>query len=125
MSLLHSEITGKILGSYYEIFNALGYGLPVEMYKKGMVVKLKSEGLKVEEDGVYKVYMLEEELGEVRVDIIVEEKVLIKVLSEKKLSKRLEKGLETELRKSRIEVGLLLNFGIRPEYKRRVWTGSR
>jgi len=98
MSLLHSEITGKILGSYYEVFNALGYGLPVEIYKRGMVVKLKSAGLRVEEDGIYKVYLLEEELGEVRVDIIVED---------------------------RIEVGLLLNFGVRPEYRRRVWTGSR
>ena len=121
---LHSEITGKILQGFYTVCNKFYYGLPEEILCRAMVVELESIGLKCKANKAIKVNYKNVEIGEYRVNILVENKVIVKIISTEKITGEDEILLTNQLRMSEIEVGLLLNFSIEAEHKRKVFTND-
>ena len=117
---LYSETTDKILKSFYEIYNQVGIGFEKSVYVKSLLISLKRAGLKSEINKEKSLYYLDQEVGKLIIDILVEGKILLKVSAEEKLEEKEVKILENELRMSEIEVGLLLNFGIEPIQRRKV-----
>jgi len=65
-------------------------------------------------------YYAGEEVGKLRIDIFVEDKILLKVTNGDNLADKDVEVLQNELRMSRIEVGLLLNFGLNPSQRRKI-----
>ena len=117
---LHTDITGKILKAYFNVFNQLGYGFLEKVYENAMLIELKSFGLNCEKQNPIKVYYNEQIVGDYYADIIVEDKVIIELKAVENIAPEHEVQLVNYLKATEIEVGLLLNFGSKPQYKRRV-----
>ena len=121
---LHSEITAKILQGFYIVCNEIGYGLGLDFFRQALIVELENTGLKCEKDKQLKVSYKGVEIGEFSVDILVDEKVNVKLISSEKILREHEVALINQLKLSKIEVGLLLNIYIEGEHKRKVFTND-
>ena len=119
---LHSDITGKILKAFYNVYNNLGFGFLEKVYEKSMLIDLRKLGLKAENQKQIKVYYDNIEVGEYYADIIVNDCVIIELKAAENLIPEHEAQLVNYLRATEIEVGLLLNFGKTPQKIRRVLT---
>jgi GxxExxY protein len=122
---LHSETTEKIIKAYYKVYNTLGYGFLEKVYEKAMMIELKKVGLHAERQVSIKVYYEGEMVGEYYADIIVVNKVIVELKASEALCVEDEAQLLNYLKATEIEVGLLLNFGIKPQLKRKLFTNDK
>ncbi|WP_423126509.1 GxxExxY protein [Gaoshiqia sp. Z1-71] len=118
----HSELTGRIIKAYYQVYNELGHGFLEKVYEKAMMIELSKMGLKAEEQRNIKVFYRGTEVGDYYADIIVENCVILELKAVEVLAPEHEVQLVNYLKATEIEVGLLLNFGPEPEFKRRVFS---
>jgi len=107
----YEEITHKIIGAAYQVFNALGFGFLESVYKKAMMIELAKQNLKVEEEKPLEVYYDDQVVGLFYVDLFVEEKILVELKSVQNLAKEHEVQLVNYLTGLQKEIGLLINFG--------------
>ncbi len=121
----YKDITEKIIKAFYQVYNTLGYGFLEKVYENAMLIELKKLGLTAIPQSPIKVYYEEQIVGEYFADILVNEKVIVKIKSAKSLTEGNEAQLLNYLKATDIEVGLLLNFGPKPEVKRKAFDNSR
>ncbi|VAX23857.1 NADH:ubiquinone oxidoreductase subunit 5 (chain L)/Multisubunit Na+/H+ antiporter, MnhA subunit [hydrothermal vent metagenome] len=117
----HSEITDKIIKAYYTVYNKLGYGFLEKVYENSMLIELKAMGLKCSNQFPIKVNYNGKQVGEYFADIIVENCVIVELKASETLAPEHEVQLLNYLKATDYEVGLLLNFGAKPQVKRRVY----
>jgi GxxExxY protein len=123
--LKHSEITGNIIKAFYTVYNSLGYGFLEKVYENAMIVELRSLGLNVEQQKGISVFYRDTLVGEYFADLVVGSAVIIELKSVEKLVRAHEAQLINYLRATLFEVGLLLNFGQSPEYKRKIYENKK
>ena len=121
----HSELTEKIIGSFYAVYSKLGYGFLEDVYGKAMVIELKRHGLALNTERAIEVYYEDQLIGKYYADIIVNDLVILELKSVKSLAVEHEAQLLNYLKATPYEVGLLLNFGPKPETKRRSFDNNR
>lgn len=121
MALLHKEITEKIIKAYYKVYNTLGYGFLEKVYENAMAIELRKMGLEVKCQYPITVYYESEIVGEYFADLIVNDIVVIVLKASKSLLEEHECQLINYLKATKIELGLVLNFGKEAEYKRKVF----
>ncbi len=121
MDLLHKEITEKIIKAYYKVYNTLGYGFLEKVYENAMAIELRKMGLEVKCQYPITVYYESEIVGEYFADVIANDIVVIELKASKSLLEEHECQLINYLKATKIELGLLLNFGKEAEYKRKVF----
>jgi GxxExxY protein len=119
------EITEKIIGVFYDVYNELGYGFLEPVYEQAMHIALTQAGLQVKVQVPIAVYFRECQVGEFRADILVNDSVLLELKAAKALDPIHEAQLLNYLRGTSIEVGLLFNFGPKPALKRLVFDNER
>ncbi len=107
----YKDITHKIIGSAYQVFNQLGFGFLESVYKKAMVIELTKDDLKVEPEKPLKVYYEKQVVGDFYIDLFVEEAVVVELKSVQNLVKEHEVQLVNYLNGLKKEIGLLINFG--------------
>jgi GxxExxY protein len=113
------EITEKILKCFYEVYNNRAYKQDLSILKKSLLIELEREGLSVKESETIEIDYRGEKVGELEIGIIVEEKVLIEVTNDMVLEQEKSEILRSKLLESKYRIGLHLNFGNRPEIRRR------
>jgi GxxExxY protein len=123
--LLHKNITDRILGSFYQVHWELGPGFLESVYSRGMEVALADEGLRVEREVPVSVHFRGRRVGTFRADMIVESVVLLEFKAGDRLDPNVEPQLLNYLRATRLEVGLILHFGPKASFKRRVVANDR
>ncbi len=121
---IHSEISDLIIKAFYNVYNKLGYGFLEKVYENGMMIELKRLGLKAEKQKQLKVFYDELEIGEYYADIIINDCVIVELKAAEAICPEHEAQLVNYLKATDIEVGLLLNFGKEPKFKRRVLTSE-
>ena len=121
---LHSDLTGKIIKALYNVYNYPGYGFPERVYENAMMIELRKFGLQYDEQKPIDVYYYRDRIGYYFADIIVENKVIIELKAAEYLMPEHECQLVNYLKATDIEVGLLLNFGKEPKFKRKVLTAE-
>ncbi len=121
---LHSDITGKILQCFYQVFNYTGYGFDKAVYIKSLHIELQKIGLKSEMFKIVEIYYQMQDVGNFTAEIVVEDKILIKIGTNAELSQIEELILYNQLKTSILEVGLLLNFGITPMQRRKTFSNN-
>jgi len=121
----HSDITEKIIKCFYKVYNTLGYGFLEKVYENALFLELKNLGLFVEKQKQIKVYYETQQVGEYYADLIVSESVIVELKAAESLCEEHEFQLINYLKATEIEVGLLLNFGKEPQFKRRVFTNKK
>jgi GxxExxY protein len=107
----HTELTQKIIGCFYQVYNALGYGFSEKVYEKALVHELKKQGLEAQAQKQILVYYDDVEVGEFFADILVNEIVIVELKAVQTLLPEHEAQLLNYLKATQVEVGLLLNFG--------------
>ncbi|MCP4423645.1 MAG: GxxExxY protein [Chloroflexi bacterium] len=116
---MHSDLTEQIINAFYKVYNQLGYGFLEKVYENALAIELRKRGHKVEQQVAIKVYYDSVVVGEYKADLLVDDLVICELKATRKLAKEHEAQLLNYLKATPYEVGLLLNFGIKPEIKRR------
>lgn len=123
--LKHGGITDRVLKCFYEVYNELGDGFLESVYENAICIALKNEGLLFQRQRSIPVYYHGIVVGNFTADIIVEDKIVLELKAIQRLDKIHEAQLINYLKATRIEVGLLLNFGVKPEFKRIIFNEKR
>ena len=121
----HSELTEQIIGAFYAVYSALGYGFLENVYLKALMIELKRKGMTVNDELPIQVFYLGQLIGEYYADIVVNNLVILEIKAAKALATEHEAQLLNYLKATPYEVGLLLNFGPKPETKRRSFDNTR
>ena len=121
----HSDLTEQIIGAFFKVYNTLGYGFSEKVYENALGLELRKLGLKAEQQKKILVYYHSQVVGEYFADIVVNETVIIELKAARQLLEEHEAQLLNYLKASRVEVGLLLNFGPKAEHKRKVYDNAR
>ena len=120
--LIHEDITRIIIGSYYKVYNTLGYGFLEQVYENAMLYELSLNGLATKSRFPITVYYETVAVGKYYADILVEDKVIVELKAQSALNAAHEAQLLNYLRATNLEVGILLNFGKTAKYKRMINT---
>jgi GxxExxY protein len=118
-------LTEKIIGIFYDVYNELGYGFLESIYEESLVIALRDAGFNVERQLAIPVWFRGHEVGRFRGDILVEQQVLLELKSARLLEGAHEAQLLHYLKSTEIEIGLLLNFGSRPQFRRLLFDNKR
>ena len=105
------DITHKIIGCAYAVFNTLGFGFLESIYHKALLIELQKAELKAESEKALKVYYNDIVIGDFSIDLFVENEIIIELKSVENLSKAHEVQLVNYLNGLEKEIGLLINFG--------------
>jgi GxxExxY protein len=120
--LKHSDITDKILYVFFKkVYHELGYGFLEKVYENAMAIELRRVGLKVEQQVKIAVYYGGQIVGEYFADLLVEDVVIVELKATQRILPEHEAQLLNYLRATPYEVGLLLNFGPKAEFRRKVF----
>jgi len=121
----HEETTQKIIGVFFEVYNELGHGFLESVYEKSLEVALNSMGIKVRRQIEVPVWFRSHQVGDFTADMLVNDCVLVELKAARALDSAHEAQLLNYLRATEIEVGLLLNFGLKPQFKRLIFDNPR
>jgi GxxExxY protein len=123
--MLYEEKTHQIIQAFYKVYNTLGYGFLEKVYQNAMLIELGRMGFNCKSEQPVKVYYEGYQVGDYRADIIVDDCIIIENKAAEGLAEENEYQLINYLKATEIEVGLLLNFGKKPEFKRKIFTNDR
>ena len=121
----HKDITDKIIRVFYEVYNELGHGFLESVYERSLEIALNSLGLKVCRQIQIPVWFRGKPVGDFTADMLIENCVLLELKAARSLDSSHQAQLLNYLRATEIEVGLLLNFGLKPEFKRLIFDNPR
>ena len=122
--LLFQDITDKILKAYFNVYNKLGNGFLEKVYENAMMIELQKLGLDAERQIPIEVFYDEILIGNYFADILVEHCVIVEIKAIENLIAEHHAQLLNYLKATEIEVGLLLNFGPTPQFKRKILTNE-
>ena len=118
---LYKDLTEKIIKCFYRVHDELGYGFVEAIYEKALIIELENIGLKVESQKDLEVCYKGSLVGKYRADIIVKNKIIIELKAVTQLLKIHEVQLVNYLKVTNIEIGLLVNFGEKLNFKRKLF----
>jgi GxxExxY protein len=121
----HADVTDKILKAFFKVYNTLGYGFAERVYENALAIELKKSGLRVEKQKEITVYYESEVVGDYVADTVVNGVVMLELKAVRTLTEDHEAQLLNYLKATPVEVGLLLNFGIKPEHRRKIFDNDR
>jgi GxxExxY protein len=125
VGLKHSALTEKIIGVFYDVYNELGHGFLESVYEQALAVAFSEAGLRSERQVPVSVWFRGRQIGDFRADMVVDDVVLLELKAARTIEQAHEKQLLNYLRATDIEVGLLLNFGVRAQFRRLVYENER
>jgi GxxExxY protein len=122
--LIEEALTRSVIGAFYEVYNTLGYGYIEGLYVKALARELVSRGHRVAREVCVLVMYKGAELGIQRLDMIIDNKVVVEVKSAERVFQSAQRQLFSYLKATRLEVGLLLHFGPEPKFYRQIFRHS-
>lgn len=125
MDMKHEELTEKIIKAFYKVYNTLGYGFLEKIYENALCIELMEMGFKVAKQKKYLVYYFGHVVGEYNADLLVEELIALELKANEYIVVANENQLINYLKATNLEVGLLLNFGKKPEIKRKLFDNDK
>ncbi len=122
---LHHDLTKAIIGTFFEVYNELGYGFIESVYENSLCIALRDKGLKVHQQIAIPVWFRGKQVGDFDADVLIDQLILLELKTARAIEPAHIAQLLNYLKATEIEVGLLLNFGPRPEFKRVVFGNER
>src|SRR5258707_15706802 len=120
--LIYRELSEAVIGGFYVVYNALGFGFLESVYASAISLELRRRGLSVPREVLTQVYFLGQPIATFRLDMVVNDKLIIEIKASKLLVEPDRKQLFNYLRATDYHVGLLLHFGPEPAFERLVST---
>lgn len=125
MEYLLKDKTERIIKCFYEVYNNLGYGFLEKVYENALLKELKANGFQCESQKKITVNYKDDKVGEYYADLLVDNEIILELKAAESICKEHEYQLINYLKATNIEVGLLLNFGEKPEIRRKIFTNER
>lgn len=113
-------MTEKIIQAFYHVYNTLGYGFLEKVYENALAITLRKQRVVVNQQQSVTVYFEGETVGKYDADLVADKAVIVELKSADDIADKHEAQLLNYLRATNIEVGLLLNFGPEPQFRRKV-----
>lgn len=124
-SRLHSAVTDAIICCFYNVYNNLGYGFLEKIYENSLAIEMKNHGISTQKQYPIAVNYDGQVVGEYFCDLLAEDKVIVEIKAAKQLLPEHEAQLLNYLKATDVEIGLLLNFGPKPEVRRKAFSNYR
>jgi len=121
----HEDLTELIIHCFYKVYRTLGYGFLEKVYENALVIELKNQGLNALKQHPIEVNYGDEVVGSYFADIVVEGLVILELKAAETMAKEFEYQLLNYLRATKIEIGLVLNFGKEPQIRRKIYSNPR
>jgi len=121
----HSDLTELVIRVFYEVYRELGHGFLENVYEQAMAVALKTKGLEVQQQVPVPVWFRGVKIGAYEADLVVSGILLLELKACRTLDSSHEAQLLNYLRSTELEIGLLMNFGPRPQLRRFVFQNYR
>ena len=125
IGLKHAELTETIIGIFFDVYNELGHGFLESVYQEASGIALTEARISVQQQVPIKVWFRGRRIGDFRADMLGDGKVLLELKAARGVDIAYEKQLLNYLRATDVEVGLLLNFGVKPEFRRFAFENQR
>ena len=122
--MIYQETTSEILKCFYTVYATLGFGFLEKVYENALMLELRKHGLTCAKQVPVTVHYQGTPVGDYYADIIVENKIIIELKAAETLVAEHELQLTNYLKATKLEVGLLLNFGKAPQVKRKIFTND-
>ena len=122
--MFHEEITSDIINAFYKVYNTLGYGFLEKVYENALAMELAERGHIVKQQLPIQVFYNDKVVGEYFADMLVDDKVILELKTAESIAKEHEAQLLNYLKATEIEIGLLLNFGKEPHFKRKIFSNQ-
>lgn len=123
--LIHEELTGKIIRCFYKVYNELGYGFLEKVYENALTIELIKNGISCIQQAPIKVFYDNKEVGSYYADILVENLIILELKAgEGGIILVHELQLVNYLKATDYEIGLILFFGEKPSFKRKIFTND-
>ncbi len=123
--LKHKDLAERIIGIFYDVYNELGQGFLESVYEHALLLALQQAGLSVQEQVGRAVWFRGTKIGDFKADLVVNDAVLLESKAARVLELWHEAQLLNYLRCTEMKVGLLLNFGPRPQFRRLAFANER
>ena len=123
--LLHADLTDQVIKTFYEVYNELGYGFIESVYENSLAIALREKNFEVCQQVAIPVWFHRVQVGDFDADILVDRTLLLELKAARAIDPAHLAQLLNYLKATEIEVGLVLNFGPRPEFKRLVFDNVR
>jgi GxxExxY protein len=123
--MLHEEITSDIINAFYHVYNTLVYGFLEKVYENALAKELAKRGHAIKQQVPIQVLYEGETVGEYFADILVDDKVILELKVAEEIAEAHEAQLINYLKATNTQVGLLLNFGPKAEFKRKIFTKGK
>lgn len=120
--LLHKDLTERIIKVYYNVYNTLGHGFLEKVYHNALIIALTKEGFNCQSKVKIDVYFDGHVVGEYSADLVINDLIILELKAAECLMPEHEAQLINYLRATNKEVGLLLNFGKKPQFKRKAFS---
>ena len=123
--LVQEALTHSVIGAFFEVYNTLGFGFLEHIYVRALERELLARSHRVSRELGVRIWYKGEEIGVQRLDMVVDEKLVVETKSGFELHREAPRQLYNYLRATNLEVGLLLHFGPEPKFFRLVNTQQR
>jgi GxxExxY protein len=123
--LIQEELSGKVIGVFYEVYNELGHGFLESVYEQALSIALAEHGIFFQRQVAIPVWFRGHQIGDFRADLLVDNQMIVELKAGRAIELAWEKQLLNYLRATKIEVGLLFNFGPSPQFRRLVFDNER
>jgi GxxExxY protein len=123
--LLHHDLTEKLIGAFFNIYNQLGHGFLESVYEQAFSIALAENGVFFERQIAVPVWFHGQKIGDFRADLLVDRKIIVELKTGRDIEPAWEKQLLNYLRATDVEVGLLFNFGPTAQFRRYVFENKR
>jgi GxxExxY protein len=121
----HSELTNLIIAVFYDVYNELGFGFLESVYRNSLRLALLEKGLSVEQEVPVAVWFRGKNVGDFRADLVVNGTILLELKTAEQIVAAHESQVLNYLRSTALELGLILNFGPKPQIRRLLLDNSR
>ena len=125
MELIHKELSDKVIKAFYKVYNELGYGFLEKVYQNALYLELTSMGIQAKRNYQIEVFYLRHKVGVYYADILVENKIILELKASENIVDAHECQLVNYLKATDLEIGLLLNFGRKPQLSRKIFSNDR
>jgi GxxExxY protein len=123
--LLHADLTEKVIETFYEVYNELGHGFIESVYENSLGIALRDKNFEVFQQVAIPVWFRGKQVGDFDADLMVDRKVILELKAARAIDPAHVAQLLNYLRATDIEIGLLFNFGSKPEFKRLAFDNIR
>lgn len=117
-ALIDEQLTESVIGAFYEVYNALGFGFLEQVYTTALERELRARGHVVDREVWVPVFYKGDLISRQRIDMVVDERLVVEAKSTQDLHKFAPRQVYNYLRATRLEVGLLVHFGPEPAFYR-------